>query len=104
MALILCGRDNCAKYGCSLRGHEAFVLQLSINGVSFAVMAAISEDGFIAWTIYDGTVCGSHVAEFGGTKVNPRLRPNHIILLDNAANQSTPEVVQALMGKYQYKN
>ena len=96
------GRDNGAKYGRSLHGHEAFVLQLSINGVSYAVMAAMSDDGFIAWTIYDGAVSGSHVAEFISTKVIPRLRPNQIILLDNAPNQSTPEVVDALMEKNRY--
>ena len=56
--------DNHAKYGRALRGHEAIVLQITIAGVSYAVMAAMSESGFIAWTIYNGSVCGEHVAEF----------------------------------------
>ena len=71
------GRDNFAKYGRSLHGHEASVLQISINGVSFAAIAAMSDEGFIAWTINDGAVCGSHVVQFIRTKVIPRLRHSY---------------------------
>jgi hypothetical protein len=65
--------DNHAKYGRALRGHEAVVLQITIDGISYAVMAAMSDRGFIAWTIYDSSVCGENVAEFLRYKVIPRM-------------------------------
>lgn len=98
--------DNHAKYGWALRGHEAIAIQISIAGVSYAAMAAMGEEGFIAWSIYNGAVCGTHVADFLRCKVVPRMQRNQIIFLDNAANQKSPEVLSVLnienQGNYRY--
>ena len=50
-------RDNASKYGRALHGHKATILQISIDGVAYAAMATMTEEGFIAWSIYDGPVC-----------------------------------------------
>jgi hypothetical protein len=99
-------KDNLGKYGWSEMGREALVLQIFIEHRCFAVHAAMSEDGFIAWEIFEGNVCGTDVSTFITDKLAPIIGKDKFLLLDNAANQRTEQVIitmeTALEGRYVY--
>ena len=56
--------DNWAKYGFSLKNEPLTVFQIVIDGKAYAVHAAMTENGYIAWDIFDHDVCGTDVAAF----------------------------------------
>ena len=86
-------KDNLAKYGWSEMGREAITFQIRIASKNYAVMAAMSEEGFIGWCIYDHTVCNTDVASFIRERVAPMFGAEHVLLLDNAANQRHDYVI-----------
>jgi len=89
-------KDNLDKFGWADSGREAVVFQIVIESRSYAVHAAMSEYGFIAWDIFDGDVCGSDVSSFIKNKLSPVFQNNSFLLLDNAANQRTDEVIATM--------
>jgi transposase len=99
-------KDNLDKFGWADSGREAVVFQIVIESRSYAVHAAMSEYGFIAWDIFDGDVCGSDVSSFIKNKLSPVFQNNSFLLLDNAANQRTDEVIatmeSSLGGRFVY--
>ncbi len=88
--------DNWAKYGYSLKNEPLSVLQIVIDGKAYAVHAAMTVHGFIAWEIFDHDVYGIDVASFIRHRVAPLFGPNDYLLLDNARNHKTAEVIEAL--------
>lgn len=98
--------DNDEKYGYAMIGKDAIILQLHIQGRTFAVHAAMRRIGFIAWEIFERNVDGLDVANFIRERVQPLFEPNDFLLLDNAKNQRTLEVYLALShnlgGRYHY--
>jgi transposase len=89
-------KDNLEKYGWSEIGREAVVLQIFIESRCFAVHAAMTENGFIAWEIFEGNVCGTDVSNFITDKLAPVFGGNEFLLLDNAANQRTDQVISTM--------
>lgn len=99
-------KDNLTKYGRSEKGCEAIVLQIYIEHRCFAVHAAMSEDGFIAWEIFEGNVLNTDVANFIRERLAPKFGADKYLLLDNAANQKTDHVLdtmeRCLKGRYKF--
>ena len=75
------------QYGWAERCREAIVLQIRIDSRNYAVMAAMSEDGFIGWEIYEHNVRNTDVVNFIKVRVAPLFGETKFLLLDNAANQ-----------------
>ena len=97
--------DFHAKYGWSPIGQECRALQIIINERVYAVHAAVTEQGFMAWDIFEGAVTDIEVGNFV-TKLKDHRNFNNLTfgILDNAANQRT-ERVRSIMerifaGKY----
>ncbi len=70
-----------------------------IDGRTFAVMAAFTVYGCIAWKLYDGTVSDAEISVVIRNLTNnpPKFFPgNSIGLLDNASNQRTEYLNQFL--------
>lgn len=99
-------QDNIEKFGWALVGHEAQAYQICVENRTFAVHAAMVEHGFCAWEIFESNVCGTDVAEFIRVRVAPLFRADSFLLLDNAKNQNTDEVIdtmeECLGGRYFY--
>ena len=97
-------KDYEEKWGYSLIGEEAFVFQIVIRNKTYAVHAALCEDGFLTYAIFDRNVTSEDVAAFIRDKVAPLFPPDAFLILDNAANQNHPTVHEALRlhlgGKY----
>jgi len=98
--------DFLRKYGWSLEGEPAEAPQISLGGKTFAIHAAYSENGFIAYQIFEGSVSANEVAEFVGNTLRPFLLRNNFAILDNASNHKTAMVrevlEQAFRGQYYY--
>ena len=47
-----------------VRDRKRILLQIVIEGKSYAVMAAMSELGYLGWEIFDHSVCNTDVADF----------------------------------------
>mmetsp|Transcript_34895 Transcript_34895/g.76949 ORF Transcript_34895/g.76949 Transcript_34895/m.76949 type:complete len:257 (-) Transcript_34895:32-802(-) len=104
--MVQCPKDFLARYGWAPVGEDAVKIQLTIGTRRFAVMAAYSELGFVAWEIFDGEVSQMEVTNFILYKVRPLLLEGSFAILDNASNQKTALVQDALElafeGNYMY--
>ncbi len=92
--------DFLAKTGWAPEGEQARTFQLWINGQQYGVHAAYCRLGFIAWVIYAAPVTQVEVAYFISNALTTALAEmkfeDAFIILDNAANQSTELVHNAL--------
>ena len=99
-------KDYLEDYGWTNMGEEAYALQVIIRGKPYAVHAAVTRDGFIAWQIYQHNVDGKTVENFIRNDVAPVFRDDYFLILDNAKNQKTAGVQIAmelnLSGRYFY--
>lgn len=98
--------DNLARWGWADVGEEAVVLQIVLFNETYAVHAAMGENGFIAWEIFDCNVAKEHVIHFIRHHLLPVFPDNAFLLLDNARNQQNEAVHQAMEqyigGRYLY--
>ena len=83
------------RYGWTTLGEEAYALPLirvlchtlPHRGNVYSAHAALTENGFIAWQIFEGPV-GSHlVACFIKNRLAPVVYDTNIRILDDASNQ-----------------
>ncbi len=100
-------KDNLERYGWAEVGREAVVFQLKIDDRYFAVHAAISEFGFVAWEIFEHTVGNAEVEQFLREKIGPIFQgTNKVLILDNAANQRIETCMNTLKecveGRFSY--
>ena len=105
-------KDYLEKCGWTTLGEEAYALQLIIRGNVYSAHAALTEDGFIAWQIFEGPVSSRSVACFVKNRLAPVFYDTNILILDNSSNQKSPDVcgIVLLSGsfnnerrKYNYK-
>jgi transposase len=70
------------------------------------VHAAVGEDGFLAWEIFEHNVSHREVVSFIHNKLAPVLPRGAFVIIDNASNQKHPSVAEALEscthGRYMY--
>jgi hypothetical protein len=103
--MVQTGSDFERKYGWAAKGQRCIRTQLFIRDEVYAVHAACTEDGFIFWDIFQGTVTQGEVQKFL-VKLAKVLPADSYGILDNATNQRTPLVQEALEnifgGMYQY--
>jgi hypothetical protein len=99
-------KDYEELYGYSEIGVEAYVQQIVILGKTYAVHAAVGEDRFYAWEIFQGNVSHREVVSFINNILAPVLPRDAFMILDNASNQkhhSVPEALETcLHGRYMY--
>ena len=97
--------DFFARYGWALHNERCERFQISIAGDIYAVMAAYTIKGFIYWEVFGITVTSKEVASFL-TNLRGHTLPDSFLILDNAPNQTTAEVVSVLStlykGMYKY--
>jgi hypothetical protein len=99
--------DFLQRYGYSPSGEECREKQIVIGGVTYAVHAAYTENGFMAWSVFAGTVTEVEVSQFVQTLPTYRsFNDRSYGLFDNASNQRTPlvraEIESVFDGKYGY--
>ena len=101
-------KDYLEKYGWSSIGEEAYILQLVIRDKTFSVQAAVCEDGFLAYDIYENNVTHIEVKNFIADKLSPFFHRDNYLILDNASNQKHDEVIAAMeehcFGHYFYSS
>ena len=85
-------KDNLERFGWADVGQEALILQIVLFNRTFAVHAAIGENGFIAWDIFECNVKKEHVIHFIEHHLAPVFPDDAYLLLDNASNQQNPAV------------
>ena len=85
-------KDYLEKYGWATIGDEAYALQLIIRGTTYSVHAAVCEDGFLAWEVFECNVTAREVCAFIKDKLAPLFGSNAILILDNASNQQSTDV------------
>jgi hypothetical protein len=100
-------KDFLPKYGWSPKGQECTALLFRIEEKVYAVHAAATERGFIAWDIFEGTVTEREVANFVDKVQNAKaFNDRSFGIFDNAANQRTDCVRRKLetvfRGRYHY--
>ena len=99
-------KDYLERYGWTSMGQEAYALQLIIRGNMYSAHAALTEDGFIAWQIFEGPVSSHSVACFIKNKLAPVFYDTNILILDNASNQKSRCVRDclevSLHGRFKY--
>ena len=99
-------KDYLEKYGWATIGEEAYALQLIIRGKTYAVHAAVCEDGFLAWQVFECNVSAVEVVSFIREKLAPVFPDDAYLILDNASNQKHASVQEAmerdLKGRYFY--
>jgi len=99
-------KDFKTKFGWSPVGNEASKYQIKIGNITYAVLCAYTQYGFLAYEIFIGNVTQIEVVEFIELKVKPLLSENSFGILDNAANFHTATVHQSLEetfnGRYRY--
>ena len=89
-------KDNLERFGWADVGKEALILQIVLFNVTYAVHAAMGEDGFIAWDIFDCNVGTEHIIHFIRHHLAPVFPKNAFLILDNARNQNNPLVHAAM--------
>lgn len=91
-------KDFRDDYAWSEKGRPAVCQQLRIHDKSYAVMAAVTPIGVLTYQRYqaDFKVTGYAVEEFLRNRVRPLVSPENWLVCDNASNQSTFGVHQAL--------
>jgi hypothetical protein len=96
------------KYGWAPRGEDAIRMEIEIANRFFAVHAAYTQRGFLAWEIFEGTVGQLEVAHFLEYRLMPVLNEHSLAILDNARNQKTVAVrdlLEAIFeGSYSYSS
>ena len=85
-------KDNLERFGWADVGQEALILQIVLFNRTFAVHAAIGENGFIAWDIFECNVKKEHVIHFIEHHLALVFPDDAYLLLDNASNQQNPAV------------
>ena len=93
-------KDYLQKYGWSTIGEEAYIFQVIIHAKTYAVHAALTDRGFLAWEIFEKNVTRFDVIEFLRNKVLPKLPPDAILILDNAKNQNNNDVHEVMMNSF----
>lgn len=83
------------------RGEEAYALQVIIRGKTYAVHAAVCEDGFLAWQVFECNVASAEVCKFIRDKLAPVFPSDAFLILDNASNQKHASVQIAMEGYLQ---
>lgn len=89
-------QDFLSRYGWAPIGQECFLHQIRVGGKNFPVMAAYTEMGFLAWTVFDGTVTSREVEHFVRVVLARFINHSSFLILDNASNQSTDAVHRTL--------
>jgi transposase len=92
--------DFFARYGWALHNERCERFQISIAGDIYAVMAAYTIKGFIYWEVFGITVTSKEVVGFL-TNLREHTLPDSFLILDNAPNQTTAEVVSVLSTLYE---
>jgi len=99
-------KDFKAKYGWAPSDDEEKWMQITIHNRTFAVHAAYSELGFVAWEIFEGAVTQNEITHFVNERLAPFVKADSFLIIDNAANQRTAAVravIEAVfLGKYLY--
>ena len=93
-------KDYLQKYGWSTIGEEAYIFQVIIRAKTYAVHAALTDRGFLAWDIFEKNVTRFDVIEFLMNKVLPKFPPDAILILDNAKNQNNNDVHEVMMNSF----
>jgi transposase len=89
--------DFLSRYGWAMCGERCVRYEIVLNNITYAVMAAYTSKGFIYWEIYDTTVKGKDVAQFlRNLSMRPSIDTSSYLILDNAANQKSGEVLAVL--------
>jgi len=89
--------DFKARHGWApINDEDCVRMQITIHNRSFAVHAAYTQYGFLAWEIFEGTVNQFDVTHFIEHHLAPYLRDDSFCIIDNAANQRTELVRGAL--------
>jgi transposase len=83
--------DFYERYGWSPPGEECKRMQIHIGSRTFAVHAAYTELGSIAWDIFEGSVTDNEVKNFVN-RISLLLEDDSYGLFDNASNQRTDAV------------
>lgn len=87
--MVQTAEDFRKKYGWAPKGEELEEAQIRIDGKTFAVHAAMSVNGFMEWSIYEGTVTDVEFTLFL-EKMRPHCAEKRWVgLFDNAPNQRT---------------
>ena len=84
------------KYGWSIKGKPAERLQLRCGGISYSALAAHSEEGFIAWRIFEGMATANDVASFVNDEVRRVVNPDSFCIIDNASVNKVDDTLRAL--------
>jgi hypothetical protein len=89
--------DFKARHGWApINDEDCVRMQITIHSRSFAVHAAYTQFGFLAWEIFEGAVNQYHVTHFMEHHLAPFLREDSFCIIDNATNQRTGMVRAAL--------
>lgn len=103
--MVQTNEDFYNKYGWSPVGEECHRPQINIGGQRYAVHAAFTEQGFLAYTIFEQNVTDAEVTQFINS-LRQILPVNAYGLFDNASNQRTEDVRDAIEsvfeGRYMY--
>lgn len=84
------------KYGWSPEGEECRKTQIVIGSRSFSTIAAISPYGVIAWEIFEGTISQEEFVHFLSYRLQSRLPPNSVGIIDNAKIHHTEDSRESL--------
>jgi hypothetical protein len=93
--MVATDEDFFKRYGWAPRGEECREAQIYIGGQRYAVHAAFTELGFLAWKIFPDTVTEIQVREFVES-IRQDLPAEAYGLFDNASNQRTQDVRVAI--------
>jgi hypothetical protein len=94
-------KDFQMKMGWAPEGEPAMINQIVINSRTFAIHAAYTEKGFIAWQIFEGVVTDTEVCAFLINTLQPMLFHDSFGIIDNASNQRTDRAKEVLNDTFQ---
>ena len=84
------------KYGWAPVNDPCVQHQFYILNKYYSVIAAYTTNGFIKWSIYEGTITSIEFCEFMDQVLRPYVRPFHIGIFDNASYHKTNESLQMI--------
>ena len=86
-----------------MKGTSAERKQIRIGGISYSVLAAHTEEGFIAWRIFEGMTTGNDVASFVNDEVRRVVNPESFCIIDNASVNKVDDTLRALNKVFYYR-
>ena len=86
---LLCAKEFESRYAWSYVGGPAYGVQLVIDGNAYSTIAAYTPMGFIAWSIYEGSVTALEFNHFLNVHLQNKVADNGVVLVDNARIHKT---------------